>query len=80
MFLEKVVFLKKIVKKNILKLVCFETIKRNKCFLLLERSKEKVDKKSWNKNMKIKKWTSWKELYKNNFKSNQKKIEQWENS
>ena len=57
------------------------TIRRNKCFILLEKNKKKVEEKNWKKKLKVRKRKFWKKYIKRTWKLiKKKKIEKWENT
>ena len=56
------------------------TIRRNKCFILLEKNKKKVEEKNWKKKLKVRKRKFWKKYIKRTWKLIKKKIEKWENT
>ena len=49
------------------------TIRRNKCFILLEKNKNKVEEKNWKKKLKVRKRKFWKKYIKRTWKLIKKK-------
>ena len=49
------------------------TIRRNKCFILLEKNKKKVEEKNWKKKLKVRKRKFWKKYIKRTWKLIKKK-------